>query len=40
MTGTDNRTILRLAFWGIPLSLGVMGLKMLAWWVTDRKSVV
>ncbi|RVN81652.1 cation transporter, partial [Sinorhizobium meliloti] len=34
MTGTDNRTILRLAFWGIPLSLGVMGLKMLAWWVT------
>ena len=24
----------RLAFWGIPLSLGVMGLKMLAWYVT------
>ncbi|MDW9377116.1 cation diffusion facilitator family transporter [Sinorhizobium meliloti] len=40
MTGTDNRTILRLAFWGIPLSLGVMGLKMLAWWVTGSVALL
>ncbi|MDI7860837.1 cation diffusion facilitator family transporter [Rhizobiaceae bacterium n13] len=26
-------TVRRLALWGIPLSFGVMGLKMLAWWV-------
>jgi cation diffusion facilitator family transporter len=40
MTGTDNSTILRLAFWGIPLSLGVMGLKMLAWWVTGSVALL
>ncbi len=40
MTGTDNRTVLRLAFWGIPLSLGVMGLKMLAWWVTGSVALL
>ncbi|MDW9582589.1 cation diffusion facilitator family transporter [Sinorhizobium meliloti] len=40
MTGTDNRTILRLAFWGIPLSLGAMGLKMLAWWVTGSVALL
>ncbi|MFK3965037.1 cation diffusion facilitator family transporter [Ensifer adhaerens] len=33
-TGTENRTVLRLAFWGIPLSLAVLGLKLLAWWLT------
>lgn len=36
----DNRTVLRLAFWGIPLSLGVMGLKMLAWWVTGSVALL
>jgi cation diffusion facilitator family transporter len=40
MTGTDNRTVLRLAFWGIPLSLAVMGLKMLAWWVTGSVALL
>ncbi|PST22334.1 cation transporter [Mesorhizobium plurifarium] len=40
MTGSDNRTILRLAFWGIPLSLAVMGLKMLAWWVTGSVALL
>ena len=40
MTGTDNSTILRLAFWGIPLSLAVMGLKMLAWWVTGSVALL
>ncbi len=33
-TGTENCTVLRLAFWGIPLSLAVLGLKLLAWWLT------
>ncbi|MCA1490823.1 cation diffusion facilitator family transporter [Sinorhizobium alkalisoli] len=40
MTAPDNRTVLRLAFWGMPLSLGVMGLKMLAWWVTDSVALL
>ncbi|MDX0422640.1 cation diffusion facilitator family transporter [Sinorhizobium medicae] len=40
MTGSDDKTILRLAFWGIPLSLGVMGLKMLAWWVTGSVALL
>ncbi|MBP2233720.1 cation diffusion facilitator family transporter [Sinorhizobium kostiense] len=40
MTVLDNRTVLRFAFWGIPLSLGVMGLKMLAWWVTGSVALL
>ncbi|MBP1883523.1 cation diffusion facilitator family transporter [Sinorhizobium mexicanum] len=40
MTAFDNRTILRLAFWGMPLSVGVMGLKMLAWWVTGSVALL
>ncbi|MDX1166445.1 cation diffusion facilitator family transporter [Sinorhizobium medicae] len=40
MTGSDDKNILRLAFWGIPLSLGVMGLKMLAWWVTGSVALL
>ncbi|APG85296.1 cation diffusion facilitator family transporter [Sinorhizobium americanum] len=40
MTASDNRTVLRLAFWGIPLSLGVMGLKLLAWWVTGSVALL
>ena len=31
MVGTQDNLVQRLAFWGIPLSFGVMGLKMLAW---------
>lgn len=27
-------TVRRLAFWSIPLAIGVMGLKFVAWWVT------
>jgi len=34
MENSDSNTVKRLALWGIPLSLGVMGLKLVAWWVT------
>ncbi|MCA1404795.1 cation transporter [Ensifer sp. IC3342] len=40
MTASDNRSVQRLAFWGMPLSLGVMGLKMLAWWVTGSVALL
>lgn len=30
----------RLAFWGIPLSLLVLGIKMLAWWVTGSVALL
>jgi cation diffusion facilitator family transporter len=30
----------KLAFWGIPLAFGVMGLKMLAWWVTGSVALL
>lgn len=40
MDGQGNRTVQRLALWGIPLSLGVMGLKMLAWWVTGSVALL
>lgn len=40
MTASDNRTVLKLAFWGIPLSLSVMGLKMLAWWMTGSVALL
>nr|WP_105384326.1 cation diffusion facilitator family transporter [Neorhizobium alkalisoli] len=36
----DNRIVERLAFWGIPVSLVVMGLKMLAWWVTGSVALL
>ncbi|WP_441597724.1 MULTISPECIES: cation diffusion facilitator family transporter [unclassified Ensifer] len=39
-TGTENRTVLRLAFWGIPLSLAVLGLKLLAWWLTGSVALL
>ncbi len=29
-----NQVVRRLAFWGMPISIFVLGLKMLAWWVT------
>jgi cation diffusion facilitator family transporter len=38
---TEDRSIVsRLAFWGIPISIGVMGLKMLAWWVTGSVALL
>ncbi|MEF0938626.1 CDF family cation efflux transporter EmfA [Rhizobium sp. BR 362] len=40
MNGQGNQTIRRLALWGIPLSLGVMGLKMVAWWVTGSVALL
>ncbi|WP_428425609.1 cation diffusion facilitator family transporter [Pararhizobium sp.] len=30
----------RLAFWGIPLAMAVLGLKMLAWWVTGSVALL
>ncbi|WP_426122316.1 cation diffusion facilitator family transporter [Pararhizobium sp. PWRC1-1] len=30
----------RLAFWGIPLAIAVLGLKMLAWWVTGSVALL
>lgn len=36
----DNKIVERLAFWSIPLSLLVMGLKMLAWWVTGSVALL
>jgi cation diffusion facilitator family transporter len=35
-----NRRVRQLAFWGIPLSLAVMGLKMLAWYVTGSVALL
>lgn len=35
-----NARVRQLAFWGIPLSLGVMGLKMLAWHVTGSVALL
>lgn len=40
MTGPKNGIVLRLAFWGIPVSLGVLGLKMAAWWVTGSVALL
>ncbi|MBB3452147.1 cation diffusion facilitator family transporter [Rhizobium sp. BK313] len=40
MNEQGNQTIRRLALWGIPLSLGVMGLKMVAWWVTGSVALL
>lgn len=35
-----NARVRQLAFWGIPLSLGVMGLKLLAWYVTGSVALL
>jgi len=35
-----NQHLRRLAFWGIPLSFGVMGLKMVAWYVTGSVALL
>lgn len=38
---TDGNGLVRkLAFWGIPLSIGVLGMKMLAWWVTGSVALL
>lgn len=36
----DNGMVQRLAFWGIPLAFGVMGLKLVAWWVTGSVALL
>jgi len=36
----SDSVVRRLAFWGIPLSLAVMGLKMLAWYVTGSVALL
>ena len=36
----SDGVVRRLAFWGIPLSLAVMGLKMLAWYVTGSVALL
>ncbi|MFN7010521.1 MAG: cation diffusion facilitator family transporter [Allorhizobium sp.] len=40
MSDQGNGIVARLAFWGIPLSLGVMGLKLVAWWVTGSVALL
>ena len=40
MNDEGNLTVRKLAFWGIPLSLGVLGLKMVAWWVTGSVALL
>lgn len=36
----DDRTVERLAMWGIPISIGVLGLKLGAWWVTGSVALL
>ncbi|QRI65739.1 cation transporter [Shinella sp. PSBB067] len=40
MENRDSSTVKRLALWGIPLALGVMGLKLVAWWVTGSVALL
>lgn len=41
MIMSDGKGLVRtLAFWGIPLSIGVLGLKLLAWWVTGSVALL
>lgn len=40
MSQPNHTLVQRLAFWGIPLSLAVMGLKLLAWWVTGSVALL
>ena len=40
MDQSPNRIVHRLAFWGIPLVFGVMGLKLVAWWVTGSVALL
>lgn len=36
----ENGRVRQLALWSIPLSLGVMGLKLVAWWVTGSVALL
>lgn len=40
MDDRGNGLVRRLAFWGIPISIGVLCLKMLAWWVTGSVALL
>ncbi|MGV8938942.1 MAG: cation diffusion facilitator family transporter [Allorhizobium sp.] len=40
MSEQGNGLVQRLAFWGIPLSFAVMGLKLVAWWVTGSVALL
>ncbi|MBT9369590.1 cation diffusion facilitator family transporter [Rhizobium sp. CSW-27] len=40
MTDDEKHLVQRLALWGIPLSIGVMALKLLAWWVTGSVALL
>ncbi|MBB4952849.1 cation diffusion facilitator family transporter [Agrobacterium vitis] len=37
---SDSNLVKTLAFWGIPLAIGVLCLKMLAWWVTGSVALL
>ncbi|MCW0001611.1 cation diffusion facilitator family transporter [Pararhizobium sp. YC-54] len=39
-TEIRKKKVQRLAFWGIPLAIAVLGLKMLAWWVTGSVALL
>jgi cation diffusion facilitator family transporter len=40
VSGQGNQTIQKLAFWGMPISLGVLALKLGAWWVTGSVALL
>jgi cation diffusion facilitator family transporter len=40
MVGQKTTPVQRLAFWSIPISIGVLGLKMLAWWFTGSVALL
>lgn len=40
MEKSDIRTVQRLALWGIPFAFLVMGLKLVAWWVTGSVALL
>ncbi|MXN49994.1 cation diffusion facilitator family transporter [Shinella sp. AETb1-6] len=40
MEKSDIRTVQRLALWGIPFAFFVMGLKLVAWWVTGSVALL
>lgn len=40
MNTEGNALVRKLAFWGIPLSFGVLGLKLVAWWVTGSVALL
>jgi cation diffusion facilitator family transporter len=40
VSGQGRQGIQQLAFWGMPISLGVMGIKMAAWWLTGSVALL